>query len=107
MRIGGGSMSALYGGQPAPRSGNLWLRVRDEQRVSPLYWKPAETRMGFEWTAPTSRRPILANRDGRESATELRKSVRSFLFETKGIDRRARAAPRRQAEAKNRVSKHG
>jgi hypothetical protein len=92
---------ALSGKQHTPRSGNLMLRVRGEQPVSPLRQKQAEMTMDFEWTALINRRPTPANRDDQGSATELPIFVRSSPFETMGIDQKARAVPRRQVEAKN------
>jgi len=56
---------ALSGTQSVPQRGKLRLRVRAEQAVSPLRQKPAEMRMGFEWTAPINQRPTPANKGDR------------------------------------------
>ena len=98
---------AVTGTLQAPRSGIVLLLVRDEQPVSPLRPKSAEMWMDFVWIEPINRCPAPANRGDRGSATELQKSVRSSPFETMEIDQKERAAPRRQAAAKNRASKHG
>ena len=97
---------AVTGTLQAPRSGIVLLRMRDEHPVSPLRPKSAEMWMDFVWIQPINRCPAPANRGDRGSATELQKSVRSSPFETMEIDQKERAAPRRQAAAKNRASKH-
>jgi len=77
--------------------------IGTQQAVGPLRPTPAEMLMDFAGTEPTNRCPTPANTGDRRSATKRLKSVQSSPFETMEIDRKTRAAPRRQAATKNRA----